>query len=114
MGKALKILVYAISSVLFFLGIIFMISVNLGIIYFLEGFIFLAAGLLLLIITREKKPIETKQTVTLSGSIDVREIRCPICSAIIDPTKAQMINGKPYATCKYCGNKFELTEDPIW
>ena len=110
----LRILVYAVSAILFFLGIVFIISTNLGIIYFFEGLTFLAIGILLLILTREKKPIEIKQTITVTGPIKVKEVRCPVCNAVVDPTKAAVIDGKPYVTCSYCNNKFELTEEPTW
>ena len=109
-----KILVYLASAVLIFLGIIFMISTNLGPIYFLEGIVFLAVAVLLLILSRERKPLEIKQTVTVTGPIKAKEVHCPNCSAIVDPTKAEVVDGKPYVTCKYCGNKFELTEEPTW
>jgi len=110
----LKILVYVASAVLIFLGVIFMISTNLGIIYFFEGLTFLAVAILLLILSREKKPLEIKQTVAVTGPVKVKEVRCPICNAVVDPTKAEIIAGKPYVTCSYCKNKFELTEEPTW
>ena len=109
-----KMLAYLASAVLIFLGIIFMISANLGPIYFLEGIVFLAVAVLLLILSRERKPLEIKQTVTVTGPIKAKEVHCPNCSAIVDPTKAEVVDGKPYVTCKYCGNKFELTEEPTW
>jgi DNA-directed RNA polymerase subunit RPC12/RpoP len=110
----MKILVYLASAVLIFLGIVFIMSTNLGITYFFEGLVFLAVASLLLILSREKKPLEIKQTVTVTGPIKAKEVHCPNCSAIVDPTKTEVVDGKPYVTCKYCGNKFELTEEPTW
>lgn len=110
----LKILVYLASAVLVFLGIVFIISTNMGITYFFEGLAFLAVASLLLILSREKKPLEIKQTVTVTGPIKVKEVHCPNCNAIVDPTKTEIIDGKPYVTCSDCGNKFELTEEPTW
>jgi len=114
MRGPLKIVVYLVSAVLIFLGVVFIISTNLGITYFLEGMVFLAVAFLLLFFSREKKPIEIKQTVTVTGPLKVKEVRCPNCTAIVDPTKAEIVDGKPYVTCSYCGNKFELTEEPTW
>jgi len=110
----LKILIYIVSAVLIFLGLIFMISSNLGMVYFFEGLAFLAVAGLLLYFGRERKPIEIRQTVTLSGPPVVKEVRCPNCGAMVDPTKPQIVAGRPYVTCSYCGNKFELTEEPKW
>ena len=111
---SLKILVYIASAVLIFLGVIFIISANLGVTYFLEGLVFLALAGGLLVLTREKKPIEIKQTIAVTGPVKVKEVRCPNCNAVVDPTKVTVSEGKPYVTCSYCGNKFELTEEPTW
>jgi len=110
----LKIFIYLASAILIFLGVIFVISTNLGISYFFEGLVFLVVAGLLLVLMREKKPLEIKQTVVVTGPVKVKEVRCPNCSAIVDPTKPEIIAGKPYVTCSYCGNKFELTEEPTW
>jgi len=110
----LKILVYIASAVLIFLGVIFIISSNLGVTYFLEGLVFLALAVGLLVLTREKKPLEIKQTIAVTGPVKVKEVRCPNCNAVVDPTKVTVSEGKPYVTCSYCGNKFELTEEPTW
>jgi DNA-directed RNA polymerase subunit RPC12/RpoP len=109
-----RILIYVISAVLIFLGLIFMISVNLGIEYLLIGLTFLAVAGLMLFLGREKKPLEIKQTVTVTGPLKAREIHCPNCNAVVDPTKTEVVDGKPFVTCSYCGNKFELTEEPTW
>jgi len=110
----LKVLIYLASAALFVLGIVFMISVNLGIIYFLEGLVFMVVGILLLVFSREKKPLEIRQTIAVTGPVKVKEVRCPVCNAVVDPTKVEVIAGKPYVTCSYCKNKFELTEEPTW
>jgi DNA-directed RNA polymerase subunit RPC12/RpoP len=110
----LKYIIYLASAALIFFGLVFIISTNLGITYFFEGLVLLAVAGLLLILTQEKKPIEIKQTLTVTGPIKVREVRCPNCNAIVDPTKVQIVAGKPYVTCNYCGNRFELTEEPTW
>lgn len=110
----LKILVYLASAVLIFLGVVYIISMNLGITYLFTGLVFLGLAGLLLILSREKRPMEIKQTLTVTGPIKAKEVRCPNCSAIVDPTKAEVFDGKPYVICRYCGNKFELTEEPTW
>jgi hypothetical protein len=109
-----KILIYLAAVVLVFFGLIFMISTNLGFMYFLIGVAFLAVAGSMIFLTREKKPLEIKQTLTVTGPLKVNEIHCPNCSAIVDPTKTTVVDGKPFVTCSYCGNKFELTEEPTW
>ncbi len=109
-----RILIYVVSAALVLLGLTFMISVNLGIVYFLEGLVFLVVAGLLLLLSIEKKPLEIKQTLTVTGPLKVREIHCPNCGALVDVTKTKVVDGKPFVTCNYCGNKFELTEEPTW
>jgi DNA-directed RNA polymerase subunit RPC12/RpoP len=112
--RAVKILVYLLSAVLVFFGLIFMISVNLGAIYFFEGLIFIVVAGVLLFSIRERKPVEIRQTVTVTGPVKAVQVRCPNCGANVDPMKAQVIDGKPYVTCDHCGNRFELSEEPTW
>ena len=57
---------------------------------------------------------QIKQTLTVTGPLKVNKIHCPNCGAIVDPTQAVVVDGKPFVTCSYCGNKFELTEEPTW
>lgn len=109
-----KWLLYLASAVLIFLGIIFIISTNLGLQYFFEGAVFIAVAILLIYLGREKKPIEIKQTLDISGAPVVRQVKCPNCGAVLNPNTVQVIDGRPYMTCTYCGNKFELTEEPKW
>jgi DNA-directed RNA polymerase subunit RPC12/RpoP len=110
----LKYLAYAASVFLIFLAIIFMMSWNLGITNFFVGLVFIGVAVSILFFSREKKPLEIKQTVTVTGPVATKEIRCPACNAVVDPTKVEIITGKPYLTCSYCKNKFELTEEPTW
>jgi len=110
----LKYLAYAASALLIFLGIIFIMSTNLGITYFFEGLVFLGVAIVILVFSREKKPLEIKQTLTVTGPVALKEVHCPVCNAVVDPTKVEIIAGKPYLTCSYCKNKFELTEEPTW
>jgi predicted membrane protein len=113
-SRAVKALVYVVSAVLVFFGVVFMISVNLGTIYLVEGLIFIVVAAVMLFAIRERKPVEIRQTVTVTGPVKAVQVKCPNCGALVDPASAQVIAGKPYVTCAHCGNKFELSEDPTW
>ncbi len=110
----LKVVLYIIAAVLVFFGFIFMISYNLGVQFFVIGVICIGIAILTVYGSQERKPIEIKQTLEVSGAPKLKEIKCPNCGAILDPNTVQIIDGKPYMTCKYCGNKFEITEEPKW
>jgi DNA-directed RNA polymerase subunit RPC12/RpoP len=114
-SRLLRVLIYIVSAILIILGLLFMIASYADISRFFVGLAFLVvAGVLIYLGRGEKKPIEIRQTVNLSGTPVVKEVKCPNCGAIVDPTKVEVITGKPYVTCSYCGNKFELTEEPKW
>ncbi|MEM1507916.1 MAG: hypothetical protein QXU02_01930 [Candidatus Bathyarchaeia archaeon] len=110
----LKIIVYGASALLLFLGVVFMMSFNLGLPYLLVGVLLTSTAIILLALTRERKPIEIKQTISVGGPVKVKEVRCPVCGANIDVTKVRIVAGRPIVTCGYCGNNFELTEEPLW
>ncbi|MBS7624051.1 MAG: hypothetical protein QXT06_02345 [Candidatus Bathyarchaeia archaeon] len=110
----LRAVVYGVSALLLFLGVVFVMSFNLGLAYLLVGVILMSVAIILLALTRERKPIEIKQTISVGGPIKVREVRCPVCGANIDVTKVRVVAGRPIVTCGYCGNNFELTEEPLW
>jgi predicted RNA-binding Zn-ribbon protein involved in translation (DUF1610 family) len=110
-----RIVAYIIAAVLIFLGLIFMIASNdLGIGDFFIGLVFVIIAIILIFVVRPKRTLEVKQTLTVTGPVKVVEVRCPNCGALVDPTKTEVKDGKPYVTCDHCGNKFELTEEPTW
>jgi DNA-directed RNA polymerase subunit RPC12/RpoP len=61
-----------------------------------------------------KKPKTIVQRLEVSGQMKAVALRCPNCSASVDPNQIKMVSGVPYATCPYCGHTFEVTEEPKW
>lgn len=110
----LKWFLYLASAVLIFFGLIFIISTVNFPWANIEGAVLIGVAVLIVYFSREKKPIEIKQTLEISGVAKVKEIKCPNCGAILNPNTVQVIDGKPYMKCDYCGNKFEVTEEPKW
>jgi hypothetical protein len=110
----LKWVLYIAAAGLIGLGLLFIMAAYADTMRLIEGFIFIVVALIIAFFAREKKPIEIKKTVRITGPIKAKEINCPNCSAMLNPEKLQVIDGKPYMTCEYCGNKFEMTEEPTW
>lgn len=112
---ALKWLIYLISAGLIVLGGLFLMASYPPYMYRLpEGLAFISVALVLLYFFRERKPIEISQEVTVSGPIKVKEVRCPNCGANLDVDRLEVVNGRPFMKCEYCGHQFELTEEPTW
>ena len=61
-----------------------------------------------------RKPKTIIQQFEVSGDMKAVAIKCPNCSGSIDPKSIKIVDGVPYATCSYCGNRFEVTEEPKW
>jgi len=100
-------------AVLFFFGIIFALAsayqttrLVVSAILFIVGF-----GIAYYI---SKKPKTIIQKLEFSGQMKTVPLKCPNCSASVNPNQIKIISGVPYATCPYCGQTFEITEEPKW
>ena len=106
-------------AVLFFFGIIFAWSTGANISAELKATRLIIAAMLFIVgfgiayyIT--KKPTTIIQRLEVSGQMKAVPIRCPNCSASVDANQIKIVSGVPYATCPYCGQTFEVTEEPKW
>jgi DNA-directed RNA polymerase subunit RPC12/RpoP len=61
-----------------------------------------------------KKPKTIVQKLEVSGQMQAVSIKCPNCSASVDAKQIKIVSGVPYATCPYCGNTFQVAEEPKW
>ena len=113
--KIITVLGAIAVAVLFFFGAIFAIaaSVQATLTRLTASLILFAIGVAVsYYITR--KPKTVIHQVELSGQMKAAPIKCPNCSASINVNKIKIVSGVPYATCDYCGNTFEVTEEPKW
>jgi DNA-directed RNA polymerase subunit RPC12/RpoP len=108
-----------VIAVLFFFGIIFAWSTGADIPLELKVTRLIIAAMLFIVgfgiayyVT--KKPTTIIQKLEVSGQMKAVPIRCPNCSASVDANQIKIMSGVPYATCPYCGQTFEVTEEPKW
>ena len=100
-------------AVLFFFGIIFALaSVYTSTRLIVSALLFIVGFGIAYYISRQPKTIIQK--VEFSGEMKAVALKCPNCSASIDANQIRIVSGVPYATCPYCGNTFEVTEEPKW
>ena len=106
---------YAVSAVLFCLGILFAwaASAHNGM-RLVVGIVMLGAGFGILLLVRRQQPREIVQRLEVPGKIVAQEVRCPNCSASVDMNQIKVIEGTTVAKCSYCGHTFELVEEPKW
>jgi DNA-directed RNA polymerase subunit RPC12/RpoP len=121
--KISTILGAIVVAILFFFGLIFTLSAGASsltsdqrTLRIIEGIILLSAGLGLAYVTYvfSRKPTTIIHQVELSGQMKAAPLKCPTCSASVDANKIKIVSGVPYATCPYCGNTFEVAEEPKW
>jgi len=116
----LKTILGAIAiAFLFFFGIIFAWSTGADISLELKTTRLIIAAMFFIVgfgiayyIT--KKSTTIIQQLEVSGQMKAVPIRCPNCSASVDANQIKIVSGVPYATCPYCGQTFEVTEEPKW
>lgn len=100
-------------AILFFFGFVFATATNywptgLGVsaMFFIVGF-----GIIYFI---TRKPTTISQTLEISGEMKAVGIKCPNCGASVEASGIKIVSGVPYATCSYCGQTFEVAEEPKW
>jgi len=102
-----------VIAVLFFFGIIFALaSVYEPTRLIVAAFMFIVGFGIAYYIT--KKPKTIIQKLEVSGQMKSVALRCPNCSASVDVNQIKIVSGVPYATCPYCGQTFEVAEEPKW
>jgi DNA-directed RNA polymerase subunit RPC12/RpoP len=113
----LKIALGAIvAAVLFFFGIIFAMASAYATTRLLVAAFLFAAGFVVVAVVyvMTRKPKTVIQQLELSGEMKAVALKCPQCSASVEPDQIKIVDGVPFATCKYCGHMFEVTEEPKW
>lgn len=108
-----------IIAVLFFFGIIFAWSTGAAISVEVKASRLIIAAMLFVVgfgiayyITKKQKTIV--QRLELSGQMKAVALKCPNCSASVNTNTIKIVSGVPYATCSYCGQTFEVAEEPKW
>lgn len=113
--KIITVLGAIAVAVLFFFGVIFAIaaSVQATLTRLSASLMLFAVGIAVAYyITR--KPKTVIHQLELSGQMKAAALKCPNCSASVNANQIKIVQGVPYATCAYCGNTFEVTEEPKW
>lgn len=100
-------------AILFFFGIVFALASIYAPPRLIVSFLLFAVGFgVVYYIT--KKPKTIIQRMELSGQMKAVSIECPNCSASLDTGHIEVMSGVPYATCPYCGETFQVAEEPKW
>ena len=116
--KLLAVLGAIAVAVLFFFAVIFAMaaSVAAATTRLTVSLLLFAVGIALaaVIYYATRKPKTVIHQLELSGQMKAAALKCPNCSASVDANQINIVSGVPYAKCPYCGNTFEVAEEPKW
>ena len=121
--KIITVLGTIAVAVLFFFSVIFALSSSASMItaqtaqtrLIISGMLFIIGiAVVVGIYYTTRKPKTVIQRLEVTGQLKAAPLKCPNCSASIDVNQIKIVSGVPYATCAYCGNTFEVTEEPKW
>jgi hypothetical protein len=57
---------------------------------------------------------EVTRKIDLSGDINLDDLKCRNCGAVMDLDSVEVRAGAVFVNCRYCGNDYQVTEEPIW
>jgi DNA-directed RNA polymerase subunit RPC12/RpoP len=116
--KVITVLGAIAVAVVFFFAVIFALAASVQATLtrlVTSGFLFvIGVAIIVGIYYTTRKPKTVIQRLEVSGQMKAASIKCPNCSASVDPNRIKIVSGVPYATCPYCGTTFEVTEEPKW
>ncbi|MCW4045619.1 MAG: hypothetical protein NWE94_08905 [Candidatus Bathyarchaeota archaeon] len=116
--KLLTVLGAVVVAILFFFAVIFAMAASVAATTtrLAVSMMLFAIGLIVAVATyyMTRKPRTVIHQLELSGQMQAAELKCPRCSASVNANQIKLISGVPYATCPYCGNTFEVAEEPKW
>jgi len=114
--KIVTILGAIAVAVVFFFAVIFALAASYQATRLVTSGILFVIGTVIIvgIYYTTRKPKTVIQRLEVSGQMKAASINCPNCGASVDPNQIKIVSGVPYVTCPYCGNTFEVTEEPKW
>jgi Zn finger protein HypA/HybF involved in hydrogenase expression len=116
-----KIIGTIIAVVLFGLGLLFLMAAakaNPGP-RVVVGLVAIGMGAGVAWITLARKPevvkkVELTQKIDLSGDVNLDMMKCKNCGAELDRKSIEVRAGAVFVKCPYCGNDYQITEEPKW
>ena len=120
-GAVAEVLGIIIAVILFGFGLLFLIAAikanpfSRGIV----GLVAIGAGVAVLWLTGTGNQeaitkVELTQKIDLSGDVNLDAMKCKNCGAELDRKSVQLREGAIFIKCPYCGNDYQITEEPKW
>lgn len=121
-----KLIAYMAAAILIFFGVLFMwaaFSPNTanqwGTLF--TGMVILGAGFILIFFASRRKPAapgdfiqNVSLNIDLPGQVHLEKITCENCGNPLSKNDIKIVAGAPTVNCPYCGQVYQLTEEPKW
>jgi predicted Zn-ribbon and HTH transcriptional regulator len=110
-----------IAAILFGLGLLFLMAAakaNPGS-RVVVGLVAIGMGAGVVWLTVLKRPevvkkVELTQKIDLSGDVNLDIMKCRNCGAELSRDSIEVKAGAVFVKCPYCGNDYQVTEEPKW
>lgn len=120
--STVKVIVYIISAILIFFGLLFLMSARAEYTTspggrIITGLVLIGVGVFAAVMIRRSEPkqkIEITQKIDLSGSVRPEEMKCQQCGAPLDRNSVAVKEGAVFINCQYCKGTYQITEEPKW
>lgn len=111
-----RIIGYVASGALILLGVIFLLASAYAASRVSVGTILVLLGLAIAYVAWRSgaRQVSVKYEIQAPGTLKIESLKCPNCGADVDPSKIQLRVGAPWVKCTYCGQEFQVTEEPKW
>lgn len=80
----------------------------------IAGLVLVAVCIVVILVTRPKKPVEIVQKVDLTGDVGMAKLKCKNCGADLDQKSITLREGAIFVSCPYCGSTYQMVEEPKW
>ncbi|MBW8010589.1 MAG: hypothetical protein FVQ83_05005 [Chloroflexi bacterium] len=121
-----KLIGFVAAAILILFGVLFMWAAfspdtanQWGTLF--TGIAIVGAGLILIFFASRSKPAapaDFQQNVTLNvdlpGNVQLEKITCQNCGNPLSKNDIKIVAGAPTVNCPYCGQVYQLTEEPKW
>jgi Zn finger protein HypA/HybF involved in hydrogenase expression len=105
-----KALALVFSSVVFIIGLAFLITGRAAI-----GLLLFAVALLLVYLAfKKKETVVVQQRLDIGGEIGTRLLKCRNCGAELQKEAMEVKLGAVFISCPYCHSQYQLEEEPKW
>lgn len=121
MSGAAKTIASIAAAIFIFFGVLFIwgaFSAEGQPGWIVVGIISTGIGLgLIYLATRKPKvvpPTQVNVNVDLPGNVQMEQIKCKSCGAVLPADAIKIVAGAPMVTCPYCNTAYQMTEEPKW